>query len=104
MADIVPPTTPIRGTWGDPVEQEQQKCRDRRRRVLAHPDIAIRLTHPPMRYPSPEMWTGFIPPALISSGAGDKPNKSPIRKQLIAIVQAVADREAAESPVEGEAS
>lgn len=78
------------GGWGDVGREIREKCAERRARVLAHPDIAKRLTHPPMRYPSPEYWTGYIPGP---KRGDDQPNNSPIRRQLLAIVQAVYERE-----------
>lgn len=78
------------GGWGDIEKSERDRCKARRARVLAHPDIAARLCDPPMRYPTPEMWTGYIPGPTRGE---DRPNYSPIRRQLLAIVQAVHERE-----------
>lgn len=41
----------------------------RRDLVLRHPDIARRLTEPPIGYRRPEDWTGWIPPAALESEA-----------------------------------
>lgn len=99
--DIMPPAAhdaqpprPFRDTHGTPETEARARCAARRARVLAHPDIARRLCNPPMNYPAPEYWTGYIPPARIDSGQGEKPNTSPIRQQLLDIVYAVAEREA----------
>ena len=35
----------------------------RRDRVLRHPDLAARLREPPLSFPDPGMWDGFVPPA-----------------------------------------
>ena len=35
----------------------------RRDRVLAYPDLAKRLTEPPLGFADPTDWTGWIPPA-----------------------------------------
>jgi hypothetical protein len=86
--------------WDHYADEERAKARSRRGRVLAHPDIAKRLTEPPMRYPTPEMWTGYIPPARCGE---DKPNRSPIRRQLLDTCQAVVDREREQPPLDEEA-
>lgn len=102
MADIVPPPTnepqqdrppKFRGTWADPAIEALEKCRERRRRVLAHPDLAAKLCEPPLRLARPEVWTGYIPGPRVPTLGGEKPNKSPIRRQLLDIVRAVAERE-----------
>lgn len=63
---------------------------DRRRRlVLAHEDLAKRLTEPPLAHSAPERWTGFVPPATCAGAI----NTSPVRAQLVAIV-AEAERRA----------
>lgn len=92
---------PMKGTLVDYERIAAEQCRARRARVLAHPDIAVRLTERPMNYPAPEFWTGYIPPA---KRGDDRPNPSPIRRQLLDICQAVAERErelaTAETPSE----
>jgi hypothetical protein len=65
----------------------------RRARVLAHPDIAQRLAQPPLSYPTPEDWNGYVPPAMTPTLNGYRPNPYPQRKALIDILQAVVDRE-----------
>lgn len=40
----------------------------RRDRVLAYPDLALRLTQPPVGFAAPEDWTGWIPPQLLPEG------------------------------------
>lgn len=65
----------------------------RRTRVLAYPDIAARLTQPPLRFTVPEMWEGHVPPAWLPTKEGWKPNTSPARTALIDICKAVAERE-----------
>lgn len=44
------------------VRQEQA---ERRKRVVAHPDLRARLTEPPLSYQRPEQWTGYVPPKLL---------------------------------------
>lgn len=80
------------------VELERTRCADRRRRVLARPDIAARLVTE-LGYSRPDVWNGWIPPLSLPddspSGDGfDKVNHSPRRKALMAIMADVAEREA----------
>lgn len=59
----------------------------RRAAVLAHPDLAARLTEPPLRFTAPERWTGYIPPATWGgSRLHDQPNPAPERRALLALV------------------
>lgn len=69
--------------------EERAKCQERRARVLAHPDIAAELLKPPFSASNPLFWSGYIPPAYHQGHHND----SPIRKQLIAICNMVAERE-----------
>lgn len=64
----------------------------RRELVLAYPDIAAKLTAPPMRLPRPEAWSGFIPAADYEATRGRVPNPSPYRRQLEAILAEAAER------------
>jgi hypothetical protein len=75
----------------------------RRARVLAHPDLAERLTEPPLGLRDPVQWSGWIPPrtmpeqacAACRSARSDPRrcrdphraplNQSPIRRQLVSI-------------------
>jgi hypothetical protein len=43
----------------------------RRARVLSYPDLARRLTEPPLNYRRPEDWTGWIPPHALETSACD---------------------------------
>lgn len=65
-------------------EQAHSDCAARRALVLRNPDIAARLCAPPLNYASPEHWTGFIPPATLSSGAI---NTTPVRPALLDLLQ-----------------
>lgn len=60
----------------------------RRALVLRHPDLAQHLCDPPLKCPAPEAWTGYLPPELWNG----RTNDSPIRTQLLAIVQAADSR------------
>jgi hypothetical protein len=37
----------------------------RRARVLRYPDLAKKLTQPPLGYSRPEAWNGWVPPAAL---------------------------------------
>lgn len=79
--------------WSDLNAQATKECTRRRARVLSHPDIARMLTQFPLRLTNPDKWTGFIPPQEIPTLSGWKRNTSPIRAQLVAIMNAVDERE-----------
>lgn len=69
----------------------------RRALVLRYPDLAARLTDPPVRHTTPEHWTGYIPPAYDAPTLGGAApiNHSPARAALAALV-AEAERRAAD--------
>lgn len=73
--------------------QQQLRAENRARRsaVLRHPDLAKRLTEPPMRYATPEIWNGQLPPAIWQGQRNDSPN----RAALADIVAEAERREAA---------
>jgi hypothetical protein len=52
-----------------------------RERVLRYPDLAQKLTEPPLRYANPRQWNGFIPPDV----CGQQLNLSPRRDALWAL-------------------
>lgn len=66
----------------------------RRALVLKHPDLAERLTQPPISHTTPEHWTGYIPPAHDPEtfGGGRPINTSPIRAALAALVAEAEQR------------
>jgi hypothetical protein len=84
--------------------RSKQDSAVRRARVLAHPDLARRLTDPPLRLSDPSRWSGWIPPKTLAeeccvhcAGSNPRPpcrgcphrtraNDSPIRRQLVEIV------------------
>lgn len=43
--------------------EAREQAAQRRARVLAHADLADRLTAPPLGYARPEQWNGYVPPA-----------------------------------------
>lgn len=63
---------------------------DRRRRVLAHPDLAARLTERPLDYTKPEQWNGYIPPEYWAQAR----NNCPRRAALLQLLADVREREA----------
>jgi len=65
--------------------------RSAREAVLSYPDLAQRLTEPPLGYETPAQWTGYIPPAEW----GGKENESPRRRALVEIVEEAYRRDAA---------
>lgn len=95
-------------------EEAQRKNRERRARVLAHPDLARRLTQPPLSYKRPEQWNGYIAPRLLAEDACSscsnysrgrcpghhvaKVNDSPRRAALVAIAREAAERAMGAAP------
>lgn len=77
----------------------------RRALVLKYPDLAERLTQPPIRHTTPEHWTGYVPPAhdAYGIGGGQPINTSPVRAALVALV-AEAEARAAGKTAEPESS
>ena len=53
----------VRAVWESARATAREQAAQRRERVLAHADLADRLTAPPLCYPRPEQWTGYVPPA-----------------------------------------
>lgn len=93
----------LRKTPGDLIRLMKQARADalaenarRRALVLRHPDLAARLTEPPIRHTTPEHWTGYVPPAsdAPSLGGAEPINHSPARKALVAIVAEAEQRAA----------
>lgn len=81
------------GGWSQPIREAAEAAAARRARVLAHPDIARRLTDPPLCYRNPEAWNGHVPPATIEGPAGPVRNTSRMRLALISILTATQERE-----------
>lgn len=79
--------------------EQHEIVKARRARVLSHPDLAAKLTAPPLSYADPKQWNGFVPPATW----GDRtypdgswkplPNTSPLRAALVDISTEAMNRE-----------
>lgn len=91
MASIVRPD--VQHQVAEETTEYRAANETRRDHVLKHPEIAKRLCDPPYSAPSPEFWTGYIPPAYHQN----KPNDSPVRRQLMAICKAVEAKEEREA-------
>ncbi len=65
--------------------------RDNRVAVLAYPDLAQRLTEPPLGYERPDQWNGFVPPATYDQRRNDS-----ARRDALAEIVAEAHRRDAE--------
>lgn len=81
---------PLAIAWSDVNAAVTRQCQERRRRLLAHDDLARQLLYPPLRYSRPEVWNGYIPPETDCTG---RRNDSTRRQQLIAILDALTKRE-----------
>jgi hypothetical protein len=91
------------------------RCAERRERVLRYPDLARRLTQPPIGYSRADQWNGYVPPAVVNSGSyeevlhsvsgrpnskgrrafGQAGNDSPRRAALVAVAAEAWRREQA---------
>jgi hypothetical protein len=67
---------------------------ERRYRVLKHPDLAARLTEPPIGFAEARQWTGYVPPRIW----GGQLNVCPQRQALAAICNEALDREGGDCP------
>ena len=63
--------------------EAQRAAAYRRNLVLRYPDLAAKLTQPPIGFSAPEKWNGYIPPATDCTGAM---NTAPCRRALLALV------------------
>ncbi len=61
-----------------------------REAVLAHPDLAERLTRQPIGYVRPDQWNGYVPPEAFPDKV---PNDSIRRAALVAIVDEALSRD-----------
>jgi hypothetical protein len=79
--------------------QEAENNRRNRELVLRYPDIAAKLCHLPLHLSRPGNWNGSLPgPYLPETVRGVfPPNRSPVRAQLISIINEAAERADAES-------
>jgi hypothetical protein len=58
-------------TVGTQILRAHTTNQQRRASVLAHPDLAARLTQPPLNYARPDQWNGYIPPATVDLGESE---------------------------------
>lgn len=70
-------------------EEVRQECIQRRTLVLSRPDLARRLTQPPLGYAQPEQWNGYLPPEHYNGVVNDSPRRA-------ALVDIIAAAQAAE--------
>ncbi|MGW0577330.1 hypothetical protein ACWD25_15435 [Streptomyces sp. NPDC002920] len=66
----------------------QRAAAHRRALVLRHPDLAERLTQPPLRHTTPEHWNGYIPPTTDCTGAINTTACRPVLLALVAEAEA----------------
>ena len=76
------------------MDQAKATTEANRAAVLAHPDLAKKLTQPPLDYARPEQWNGFIPPKLVATEDGYELNDSPRRRALLRLVEEAHARKA----------
>lgn len=63
--------------------------------ILRYPDLAQKLTEPPLNYARPEQWRGFVPPAVCEQ----RLNTSPERGALVELIQEAYRRDAENTPI-----
>lgn len=73
--------------------EARSMCVERRKAVLAHPDLAAMLLEAPLKLSSPEKWTGFIPPPTQEGKHRQLTNGSIYREQLVAILRVAEQRD-----------
>ena len=79
----------IHGMWAVALKEARERQAANRIAVLRHPDLAARLTEPPLSYAKPEQWNGGIPPETF----GGERNDSGRRAALVELVEDAARRE-----------
>lgn len=81
--------------YRDAVRQGRRGIKDAealRELVLAHPDLAERLTAWPVSHTTAQTWNGYIPPLMTCAEAGRR-NDSARRTALIEIVAEAMERD-----------
>jgi hypothetical protein len=87
--DVEPePTVPERIPVPATTPQGDARAQSERARVLRHPDIAKRLTEPPLRYSRPEVWNGYLPPDMWQGRHNDSPQRAALLEIVTAAVAA----------------
>lgn len=88
----MPGAGPVARLWRLTVAGARETAAVRCARVLAHPDLAERLTAPPLGYARPNQWTGYVPPR--TWGRHNQLNPSPQRRALVEIAAEALRRDA----------
>lgn len=80
--------------WRSAAQQAARDSAEQRRMILEFPDLAAKLCQPPLGYKQPEQWTGYIPPRWDATSEDNvvKPNDSPRRAALLALLEQAAER------------
>jgi hypothetical protein len=97
IAQIMPPAkvdpeayAKVGSLWSRALKEAKTRTAANRAAVLAHPDLAEKLTEPPLGYAVAEQWNGGIPAETFNGGHND----SPRRAALAAIVEEAMQRAA----------
>lgn len=77
------------------MDEARQTTAANRAAVLAHPDLAKKLTEPPLGYARPEQWNGFVPAKLTPTEDGYELNDSGRRRAFVALIEEAHARAAA---------
>jgi hypothetical protein len=85
-ADTTAAYRDVEGLWRQAHEEAMARRDARRAAVLAHSDLAERLTQPPLNYATPEQWHGGVGPETWKGGQNDSPRRA-------ALLELVAEAE-----------
>lgn len=74
--------------------QAAKQTDDQHKLINRYKDIAAKLCDPPLNCDRPGQWHGYIPPAYDGQreDGSARPNTSPVRVQLMAILEEAAER------------
>lgn len=93
-SSVTPEQRSWRDLFGPAMAEARARSAERRIRVLAHPDLAARLTHRPLGYDDPHQWSGYVPPRTWHG----KLNTAPQRQVLVDICAEALRRDGGDRP------
>lgn len=83
IAKLMPPKQVDHGAYADvdrlwqpALRDAATRMRDRKAAVLAHPDLAARLTEDPLNFARADQWNGGIPPEMFNGERNDSPRRA----------------------------
>jgi hypothetical protein len=83
IAQIMPPAkvdpeayAKVGSLWSRALKEAKTRTAANRAAVLAHPDLAQKLTEPPLGYAVAEQWNGGVPSATFNGSHNDSPRRT----------------------------